>query len=72
MYKKILWVIVSCLMVLSLCIMSCDTEKSEGTVKEEGSTQVISTENEKIETCMTDLARMLRLTLVIKFIKQIQ
>ena len=37
MTKKIIWVMVSCLMVLSLGLASCAEKETGGTVTEEGS-----------------------------------
>jgi peptide/nickel transport system substrate-binding protein len=47
MMKKIVWVFVSCLMVLSLVIASCGTKEEEGKVKEEEGGQVVITEEGK-------------------------
>ena len=47
-YKKLIWVLVSCLMALSLIIASCETKETT-TVEEEdeGPTEVVITETEE-------------------------
>ena len=46
MKNKILWVVVSCLMVLSLLIVSCEEETEKTTTVDEGDDKVKITETE--------------------------
>jgi peptide/nickel transport system substrate-binding protein len=50
MAKKIVWLLVSCLMVLSLLIASCDTPDTSGTVttEDKGQTVVVGEEEEEM------------------------
>ncbi len=50
MFKKIIWLIISCLMVVSLMVASCGpAEKEEKVEEEEGEVIITKTEGEKIE-----------------------
>ncbi|HEY96127.1 MAG TPA: ABC transporter substrate-binding protein [Dehalococcoidia bacterium] len=51
MMKKLGWMVISCVMVLSLMIVSCETKDTGGTVKQEdkGQTVTVGTEEEKTD-----------------------
>jgi peptide/nickel transport system substrate-binding protein len=54
MIKKLLWLLFTCLMILSLLLVSCEKEETEGSVTQEGSGQKITIDQEEEKSSVTE------------------